>query len=139
MKRMMLRLVMVTCLAFPLGGCAVWNSLFGGRPATAATPPPGEGPGGEAGPQREREREKKPALGEQTDPEPEPEPRPAPEPRPQPPATGPIPVARAVPGKPGYVFSPFNNRLIDVSGIPSGRLVADPQYPAREKKHFRVP
>jgi hypothetical protein len=44
-----------------------------------------------------------------------------------------------VPGKPGFVFSPFNNKLIDVQGIPSGRLVADPQYPASEKKYFRVP
>lgn len=50
-----------------------------------------------------------------------------------------IQVARPVPGKPGFVFSPFNNRVIDVKGIPSGRLVADPTYPASEKKHFRVP
>lgn len=50
-----------------------------------------------------------------------------------------IPVARPVPGKPGMVFSPFNNKIIDVKGIPSGRLVADPTYPASEKKHFRVP
>ena len=50
-----------------------------------------------------------------------------------------IPVARPVPGKPGMVFSPFNNKVIDVKGIPSGRLVADPTYPASEKKHFRVP
>jgi hypothetical protein len=44
-----------------------------------------------------------------------------------------------VPGKPGFVFSPFNNKLIDVQGIQSGRLVADPTYPASEKKYFRVP
>ena len=50
-----------------------------------------------------------------------------------------IQVARPVPGKPGFVFSPFNNKVIDVKGIPSGRLVADPTYPASEKKHFRVP
>ncbi len=50
-----------------------------------------------------------------------------------------IQVARPVPGKPGFVFSPFNNKIIDVKGIPSGRLVADPTYPASEKKHFRVP
>jgi hypothetical protein len=50
-----------------------------------------------------------------------------------------IPVARPIPGKPGMVFSPFNNKPIDVKGIPSGRLVADPTYPASEKKHFRVP
>lgn len=50
-----------------------------------------------------------------------------------------IPVARPVPGKPGMVFSPFNNKIIDVKGIPSGKLVADPTFPASEKKHFRVP
>jgi hypothetical protein len=55
------------------------------------------------------------------------------------PAPKEIPVARPVPGKPGMVFSPFNNKVIDVKGIPSGRLVADPTYPASEKKHFRVP
>lgn len=48
-------------------------------------------------------------------------------------------VARPVPGKPGFVFSPFNNKIIDVKGIPSGTLVADPTYPASEKKYFRVP
>lgn len=49
------------------------------------------------------------------------------------------PVARPVPGKPGFVFSPFNNKIIDVKDIPSGTLVADPTYPASEKKYFRVP
>lgn len=49
------------------------------------------------------------------------------------------PVAAAVPGKPGFVFSPFNNKVVDVRNIASGTLVADPQYPATEKKHFRVP
>jgi hypothetical protein len=44
-----------------------------------------------------------------------------------------------VPGKPGFVFSPFNNKVVDVRNIASGTLVADPQYPASEKKHFRVP
>lgn len=50
-----------------------------------------------------------------------------------------IPVARPIPGKPGFVFSPFNNKPIDVKGFPPGSLVADPTYPASEKKHFRVP
>jgi hypothetical protein len=49
------------------------------------------------------------------------------------------PVAAAVPGKEGFVFSPFNNKVVDVRNIASGTLVADPQYPASEKKHFRVP
>jgi hypothetical protein len=50
-----------------------------------------------------------------------------------------IPVAQGVPGKPGYVYSPYNNQIIDVQGIPAGRLVADPTYPAAERKTFRVP
>lgn len=61
---------------------------------------------------------------------------------PKPPAerkTNNIPTAQPVPGKEGFVFSPFNNKVIDVRDLPSGQLVADPTYPASEKKHFRVP
>lgn len=47
--------------------------------------------------------------------------------------------ATAVPGKVGFVFSPYNNKLVDVRDIPSGTLVQDPTYPAAEKKYFRVP
>lgn len=49
------------------------------------------------------------------------------------------PTATPVPGKEGYVFSPFNQKIVDVREIPSGTLVADPTYPPSEKKHFRVP
>jgi hypothetical protein len=49
------------------------------------------------------------------------------------------PVASKVPGKDGYVFSPFNNKLIDVKDMPSGTLVSDPTYPESAKKFFRVP
>lgn len=48
-------------------------------------------------------------------------------------------VAEPVDGKPGYVKSPFSGKIIDVKGIPAGTLVADPTFPAAEKKHFRVP
>jgi hypothetical protein len=50
-----------------------------------------------------------------------------------------IPVAKPVPGKPGFVFSPYNNRLVDVRGLPSGTLVKDPSMPAGEGGTFRVP
>ncbi len=50
-----------------------------------------------------------------------------------------IPAAKPVPGKAGFVFSPYNNKIIDVTGMPPGMMVADPTYPATEKKHFRVP
>jgi len=47
--------------------------------------------------------------------------------------------ANPVPGKEGFVFSPFNNKLVDVRDIPSGTLVRDPTFPEAEKKFFRVP
>jgi hypothetical protein len=49
------------------------------------------------------------------------------------------PTANAVPGKPGFVFSPYTNQIVDVRDIPQGILVADPNFPAEEKKFFRVP
>jgi hypothetical protein len=56
-----------------------------------------------------------------------------PEPKPSPPAQGSsgstaFPTAKAVPGKPGYVFSPFDSsgRYVDVSGYTSGTKVKDP-------------
>ncbi len=48
-------------------------------------------------------------------------------------------IANKVPGKEGFVFSPFNNKVVDVCNIPSGTLVQDPTYPASEKMYFRVP
>ena len=50
-----------------------------------------------------------------------------------------IPVAEPLPDKPGFVKSPFNGQIIDVQGIPGGTIVADPMFPAAEKKYFRVP
>jgi hypothetical protein len=64
---------------------------------------------------------------------------------PAPPKEAPVPsgnkppVAEAVPGKPGFVLSPFDGKVIDVREIPAGTLVADPSYPADEKRYFRVP
>jgi len=55
-----------------------------------------------------------------------------PEPRPSPPlqtsSTSVFPTARAVPDKPGYVFSPFDSsgRYVDVSGYAPGTKVKDP-------------
>ncbi len=53
--------------------------------------------------------------------------------------TSDYPFANPVPGKVGFVFSPYNNKLVDVRDIPSGTLVQDPTYPLTEKKYFRVP
>ena len=49
------------------------------------------------------------------------------------------PVAAAIPEAPGMVYSPFNQKIVDVRDIPSGTLVQDPSSPAAEKKYFRVP
>ena len=49
------------------------------------------------------------------------------------------PEAAPVPGRPEFVFSPYNNEIIDVADIPSGTLVMDPRFPPEEKKYFRVP
>jgi hypothetical protein len=76
---------------------------------------------------------------------PDPGPQAQPQPQPQPPEALPAPkkftypVALAVPGREGYVLSPFNQRLVDASGFKSGALVADPHYPLSDKKFFRVP
>lgn len=39
-----------------------------------------------------------------------------------------FPIGKAVPDKPGYVFSPFDKegRYVDISGFPSGTKVKDP-------------
>lgn len=47
--------------------------------------------------------------------------------------------ANPVEGKTGFVYSPYNQKVVDVRDIPSGTLVQDPTYPASEKKYFRVP
>lgn len=61
-------------------------------------------------------------------------------PPPNPPERRPdYPFANKVPGKDGFVFSPYNNKVVDVRDIPSGTLVQDPTYLASEKKYFRVP
>lgn len=89
--------------------------------------------------QRERQEAEKlePEVREQPRPEPKPAPKPAPKP-PQPEAAA-IPTAKKVPGRDGFVFSPYNNKLIDVKGFPSGAKVRDPHYAASENKFFRVP
>jgi len=51
----------------------------------------------------------------------------------------PIPMAEPVPGRPGFVKSPNNGKIVDVKLIPAGTVVVDPGYPAGEEKYFRVP
>jgi len=62
-----------------------------------------------------------------------------PPPPPPSPRSPDYPFATPVPGKEGLVFSPYNNKVVDVRDIPSGTLVQDPTYPPADKKFFRVP
>lgn len=57
---------------------------------------------------------------------------------PKPPATKQVPVAAAIPGKPGWVYNPYNNNPVLVQGIASGKKVRDPKDP-NEDHIFRVP
>ena len=49
------------------------------------------------------------------------------------------PLAKAVAGKPGFVYSPHTEKIVDVSGFAVGELVVDPDFAEGEKKYFRVP
>ena len=53
--------------------------------------------------------------------------------------SGDFPTAHKVEGKEGYVLSPYDGRRINVKGIRSGSLVADPRYPLEERKYFKIP
>jgi hypothetical protein len=72
-----------------------------------------------------------------------PETKPAPDSKPPPPVpeppktSGEIPYAKPVPGKPGFVFSPYEQYkgYIDVRGFPPGTEVKDPY----SGKSFLVP
>ena len=48
------------------------------------------------------------------------------------------PVAKPVPGKPGFVFNPFTDKIVDVRGLPPGQLTRDPTDPNPDHK-FRIP
>ena len=48
------------------------------------------------------------------------------------------PFASQVPGKIGFVFSPYTKQVVDVRGIASGTLIEDPTL-AGQKMMFRVP
>ena len=67
----------------------------------------------------------------QTTPAPQPAPSqpqpPVPPPQPEPPKKAAAPeYAKKVPGKPGWIRSPYDNKVLDASGIPPGTEVKDP-------------
>ena len=49
------------------------------------------------------------------------------------------PTAVKVPGREGFVTSPYSGKVMDVRSIPSGKLVSDPDYPKSSKKFFYIP
>jgi len=53
--------------------------------------------------------------------------------------SGDFPTARPVKDWSGFVHSPYDDRFIDVKGVPSGTLVADPRFDISERKFFIVP
>ncbi|MGJ8697751.1 MAG: hypothetical protein ACSHYF_15645 [Verrucomicrobiaceae bacterium] len=57
---------------------------------------------------------------------------------PKAPQPGMFKVAKAIPGKPGYVTNPFTGGEVDCRGIPAGSLVLDPKDRNPEHK-FRIP
>lgn len=49
------------------------------------------------------------------------------------------PTAAAVPGRPGFVYNPYTHTMVNVTGIRSGQLCADPEDPDAATHKFRVP
>ena len=49
------------------------------------------------------------------------------------------PTASAVPGRPGFVYNPYTHTMVNVTGIRSGQLCADPEDPDAATHKFRVP
>jgi len=56
-----------------------------------------------------------------------------------PPPTAEVPLAQPIPGRDGYVFSPYGNRVVDCRGLASGTLVYDPYDTEEPRRKFRVP
>ena len=86
--------------------------------------------------QRARERKKKRDEARTTHKPPAHRP-PAPKPTPKPDKPK-YPTAKAVTGKPGFVFNPYTYDEVDVRGVPSGSVVRDPSDPNRDKNLFYV-
>lgn len=50
-----------------------------------------------------------------------------------------IPYAKPVPDRPGYVFSPYNKKIVDCQGLARDTLVYDPYDTTEPRRKFRVP
>jgi hypothetical protein len=49
------------------------------------------------------------------------------------------PEGKPVPGKAGFIFSPYDNKIIDVTGLKPGEIVTDPTAPAGEVRYIKIP
>ena len=49
------------------------------------------------------------------------------------------PEAKPVPGKPGFVFSPYDNKIIDANGIDPGTVIQDPGSPEGAPRFLKIP
>ncbi len=56
-----------------------------------------------------------------------------------PPPLAEIPYATAVPDRPGYVLSPYHNKVVDCQGLARDTLVYDPYDTTEPQRKFRVP
>ncbi|MCW1924862.1 hypothetical protein OKA05_20030 [Luteolibacter arcticus] len=54
-------------------------------------------------------------------------------------ATQSLPEAKPVPGKPGFFFSPYDNKIIDSNGSDPGAVLQDPGAPEGTQRLFRIP
>ncbi|MFM2221289.1 MAG: hypothetical protein RLZZ553_1037 [Verrucomicrobiota bacterium] len=50
-----------------------------------------------------------------------------------------IPYAKPIPERPGYVISPYHNKVVDCQGLARDTLVYDPYDSTEPKRKFRVP
>lgn len=55
------------------------------------------------------------------------------------PETPSVPEGKPVPGKPGYVFSPHTNKLIDIRKSNSDSVIPDPTTPEDDRRYLRTP
>lgn len=50
-----------------------------------------------------------------------------------------IPYAKPVPERPGYVLSPYHDKVVDCQGLARDTLVYDPYDTVEPRRKFRVP
>ncbi len=49
------------------------------------------------------------------------------------------PAGRPVPGKPGFIFSPYDNKVIDATGSTPGQVIVDPTAAPELVRYIKIP